>query len=78
MAKMNSEEGKAIRKLVLALESKAAPIDEFRQAAKTEGGRMSDFGREILGAAKRNGVQQSLMARVLGITPGAVSQHYNR
>jgi predicted transcriptional regulator len=39
---------------------------------------MSPFGREILQAAKAAGVKQAFMAKLLDITPGAVSQHYSK
>lgn len=67
-----------IRKQLRAIELKLALIDELRDLAKTEGGRMTDFGRALIAAAKDAGVKQAYVARLLEISPGAVSQHYNK
>ncbi|MCW1431581.1 hypothetical protein [Novosphingobium sp. JCM 18896] len=67
-----------IRKQLKAIEAELELVDGLRDLAKTEGGRMTEFGRALLVAAKDAEVKQSFMARLLGISPGAVSQHYNK
>ncbi len=39
---------------------------------------MTEFGRTVLAAAKSSGVKQAYVAKLLHITPGAVSQHYGK
>jgi len=69
---------KTIRNKLREIENELALIESLRMAAKTEGGRLSAFGRDLLKAAKVAGVKQAFMAKLLDITPGAVSQHYNK
>jgi hypothetical protein len=72
------ELGKLIRRQVRELESEAQLVSELRVLAKTDGGRMTDFGRDIITSAKENGVKQAFVAKLLAISPGAVSQHYSK
>ena len=67
-----------IRMHLKALEKDAELVSELRQHAKTEGGRLSLFGREIVRLAKQNDIKQAFVAKLLDITAGAVSQHYNK
>ena len=67
---------KIIRKKLREMESEINVATWFVDETKTEGGRMSPFGREVLQAAKRAGLKQSQIAKFLKLTPGAVSQHY--
>jgi hypothetical protein len=67
-----------IRKQLKAIEAELELVDSLRDLAKTEGGRMTEFGRALLAAAKDAEVKQSFMARLLNVSPGAVSQHYNK
>jgi len=67
---------KIIRKKLREMETQLSLLDSLRDEAKTEAGRMSAFGREVLQAAKKAGLKQALVAKLLEITPGAVSQHY--
>ena len=46
--------------------------------SKTAGGRLTEYGREFIALNKRHGVRQIDVAHMLDITPGAVSQHYNK
>ena len=73
-----SEAAKMIRVHLKELEKEANLMDELRDHAKTEGGRLTMFGRELVRAARQNGIQQAFVAKLLGITAGAVSQHYNK
>ncbi len=68
----------AIRRRLKEVEAALALLSTLREEAKTEGGRMTAFGRDVLVAARDAGVKQSFMARLFDISPGAVSQHYGR
>lgn len=70
--------GDRVRQELDALELEFVAIEEFRGLAKTSGGRLTDFGRAFLDFAHDNDVRQILVARLLGISPGAVSQHHRR
>lgn len=70
--------GSIIRKQLKALESELDLLAELRHLSKTEGGRMTEFGRAIIAASKDAKVKQSFVARLLQISPGAVSQHFNK
>lgn len=67
-----------IRKQLKVLEGQLELIEGLRDLAKTDGGRMTDFGRALIAAAKDANVKQAYVARLLEISPGAVSQHYNK
>ncbi|MFM5907157.1 MAG: hypothetical protein ACKOPO_06180 [Novosphingobium sp.] len=71
------------RKIILRelrrLEHDVALLEILREHAKNESGtRLSDFGKALLSAGKDCGIKQADMARILDVTPGAVSQHYNK
>lgn len=70
--------GDGVRRELELLELEMASVDELRALAKTSGGRMTEFGRALLELARDHDVRQSLMAKLLGISPGAVSNHYRR
>lgn len=70
--------GRIIRKQLKVMENEIGLLESLRDEAKTEGGRMTQFGRELIALAKAKGLKQSLVAKLLDITPGAVSHHYNR
>lgn len=69
---------RAIRKQLKAIDAQLDLLVELRDLAKTDGGRMTSFGRALITAAKDAGVKQAFVARLLDISPGAVSQHYNK
>jgi hypothetical protein len=69
---------KIIRQQSRILEARADLITELRQHSLTEGGRLSLFGREFVRLAKQNELKQAFVAKLLGISNGAVSQHYNK
>ena len=72
------EDAKMVRRHLRNLEKNAGLVEEFRGLAKTEGGRLTPFGRGVLASAKSNGVKQAIVARLFDISAGAVSQHYNK
>jgi DNA-directed RNA polymerase specialized sigma24 family protein len=67
-----------IRKPAAQLEADAVIGAALRELSKTASGRMTPFGRDIIEAARQHGIKQSEVARLLEISSGAVSQHYNR
>ena len=67
-----------IRLHLKSLERQADLVSKLRELAKSEGGRLTLFGRELVRLAKQNDVQQSYVAKLLDISAGAVSQHYNK
>jgi hypothetical protein len=67
-----------IRRRLKEVEAALALLEGLRRAAKTDGGRMTEFGRALLAAARDAELKQSFVAKLLEISPGAVSQHYNK
>lgn len=72
------QEAKSIRKHLRVLDQQAELVEDLREHAKTEGGRTTEFGRAVIAAAKEAGIKQAYVARLLDISSGAVSQHYNK
>ncbi len=56
------------------LEKYADLVDDLRSAAKTETGRLTPLGVSLIDALAGGGYQQAQIARLLDITPAAVSQ----
>ena len=73
-----TEEGRMIRQHLKTLERQVELLSELRDTAKTDGGRLTLFGRELVRIARQNELKQAFVAKLLDITAGAVSQHYNR
>ena len=69
--------GKIIRAQVKELENQAELIELIRASSKTEGGRMTQSGREFIAWAKKWELRQTDVAKILDISAGAVSNHYN-
>ena len=69
---------RSIRRKLREVEAALQLLEGLREAAKSDGGRMTEFGRVLLAGARDAGLKQSFMARLLEISPGAVSQHYNK
>jgi hypothetical protein len=67
-----------IRKNVIKLARKAKPVEDLREAVLTDGGRLTDFGRDVIAAAKKHGVRQALIADLFDISRSAVSQNYGK
>lgn len=68
--------GKIIRQQVKALEADMSLMAEIRSASKTEAGRLTPFGRGFIVLAKQADFKQTLVAKILDISPGATSRHY--
>lgn len=50
-------------------------LDEIVRAAKTPKGRLSDDGKSIVGILLRANVSQSDIARLLDVTPSAITRY---
>jgi hypothetical protein len=68
--------GKIVRNYIRLLEKDAGLVYEFRGFAKTKGGHLTEFGRAVVATAKDHGVKQAHVAKLFGISAGAVCQHY--
>ena len=76
--RMGFSSRKIILREIKKLEDSAVILENFHLLAKNEAGnRLSPFGRAVLEAARQHGVRQTDIAKILDLTPGAVSQHYN-
>jgi hypothetical protein len=60
------------------LERDAELASTIRAEAKTEGGRLTPFGKDLLHAFHNNNIPNALTARVLGVTPAAVNQNVSK
>lgn len=56
------------------LEKEADLVYALREAGKTEGGRMSELGVDVIYALLKNDYPQTDIAKLFDITPSAVSQ----
>jgi Mn-dependent DtxR family transcriptional regulator len=76
-----SEISRHIRQLQTAakkVEATAAIVDDLREYAKTDGGRLTPFGKNLVGLCLDAGMQQSEIAKILEISNSAVSQNVSR
>jgi DNA-binding MarR family transcriptional regulator len=64
-----------IHQQIKKLESDADLIYTLRDLAKTDGGRLTTFGKDFLHACVVNAVPQSTIAKILGVTSSAVNQN---
>jgi hypothetical protein len=67
-----------IRLHLKSLERQVDLVSVLREHAKTEKGHLTLFGRELLQLARQNDLKQAFVAKLLDISPGAVSQHYHK
>jgi hypothetical protein len=72
------DEFRIIRRQLKAVESVVDLVQTLRDEGKSEGGKMTQFGREIIQICRKHNIKQSFVAKLFDITPGAVSQHYNK
>lgn len=49
-------------------------LHELRARAKSDGGKLTDFGKDFMIICLKHEMPQNLIANFLDITPGAVSQ----
>jgi hypothetical protein len=57
------------------LEADAKLIFSIRAEAKTEGGRLTSFGKKFVHVCSTHGIANSTISKILDITPAAVSQN---
>lgn len=58
-----------------ALEAKAAVFDRLISVAKTEGGRITDHGKNLYYILREAGLSKSEIARTLEVTPSALTKY---
>lgn len=73
-----SSTGNKIRRLLKLLERESSVTLELREWAKTEGGRLNAFGSDFIALAAEHEIPQAVVARILDITPAAVSRRYKQ
>jgi hypothetical protein len=67
-----------IRREVRKLQAAAAPMSELRDSCKTDGGRLTPAGKSLIKWARKSGtISQATAARILDVTPAAVSRHWH-
>ena len=67
---------KAVVRKARRLENDAFPVTELRDTCKTEGGRLNADGKAFIKWAKKADISQAAVARLLGVSATAVSNHY--
>lgn len=63
-----------IREQLKKLEADANLVDTLRTMGKTDGGKLTEFGKDFVHACVKNKVQNSVVAKILDVTPSAISQ----
>jgi len=56
-------------------EEDAGLIHIIREKAKTDSGRLTDFGRNFIVSSMQTGMRQIDIAKILDVTPSAVNQN---
>jgi hypothetical protein len=64
-----------IEQQLAVLQAKADTLDKIVSVAKTDGGHISDDGKNIYYILKKAGLKKSEIARVLNVTPAALSKY---
>lgn len=64
-----------IQRQIEALEEKGAILDLILSVAKTEGGRITEDGKNLYHILKEAGLKKSEIARVLDVTPSALTKY---
>ena len=64
-----------IQKQLEALEEKGAILDRIVSVAKTEGGRITDDGKNLYRILRQAGLNKSEIARILDVTPSALTKY---
>lgn len=63
-----------IRQQLAALEAEADLIDVIRSRGKSEGGKLTDFGKDFVHICVTHGISNGDTAKILDVTTGAISQ----
>ena len=64
-----------IQKQIDALEKKARTLDLITSVAKTNGGRISDNGKNLYHILRTAGLNKSEIASILDVTPAALTPY---
>lgn len=64
-----------IQKQIEALEEKGVILDRILSVAKTDGGRITEDGKNLYHILKQAGLNKSEIARVLDVTPSALTKY---
>lgn len=67
-----------LRNRIRGLQKDALPVGELRDCCVRDSGRLSDHGKALLDWANERPISQAALARLLGVSPSAVSNYYNR
>ncbi len=77
--KSAAERLRRIRTDIKELERDLLLLEELRAVAKSDGGRLTPFGRRLVGLFREHTeVRQAYVGKLLEISPGAVSMHYGK
>ena len=63
-----------IRQQLVKLEAEAELVDVIRSNGKSEGGKLTDFGKDFVHICIEHGIPNRDIAKILEVTPGAISQ----
>jgi len=64
-----------IQQQIQQLEAKAATLDSIVAVAKTPGGRLTEDGKNLVFILRRAGMSKSDVAKVLHVTPAALTKY---
>ena len=65
---------KQLQSAVKKLETTASQVETIRNYAKTDGGRLNDFGKNMIHICLEANMSQSDIAKILDVTDSAISQ----
>lgn len=63
---------------ITKLQESADMLEEIQAMAKTNGGRLTDFGKNLLHVCTENKMQVTKIAKLLNVTPAAVTQNQSK
>lgn len=63
-----------IRQQLEKLEAEAELVDIIRSRGKSEGGKLTDFGKDFVHICVEHGIPNGETAKILDVTTGAISQ----
>lgn len=64
-----------LQKKIKELEERCEILDKIVSVSKTEGGRVSDHGKNLYYILRQAGMTKSDIARVLEVTPSALTRY---
>ncbi|NMM29036.1 MAG: hypothetical protein HHJ12_17560 [Glaciimonas sp.] len=63
-----------LEKQIKTLEERARILDSILEVAKTPGGRITEDGKDLYFILRKSGLTKSQVARVLQVTPAALTK----